>query len=188
MRLTLIPNAKDYKQQNEYQVSMQETHDYFEFLGGTRFSTMDLRKHNSASSIMEALDGTDLLWVCGGNSFLLRYQMQRSGFDDALPGIMDSPIVYGGESAGAIVMGDSLKGIELCDDPRAAPEIIWEGLGVAGGMIVPHADNADFGPCIERISELYRPDQQIILNDNQALLVTTTSRVIVTAEATATIL
>jgi len=84
------------------------------------------------------------VWVCGGNSFILRRAIAQSGFDEAITDLLAADeIVYGGFSAGACVVTPSLMGIDLCDDPEVVPEgyqeeVIWDGLGLVDYSIVPH--------------------------------------------------
>jgi dipeptidase E len=81
------------------------------------------------------LDGANLVWAVGGNVFVLREAMRRSGLDQILQaGELD----YGGYSAGASVAGSTLRGLELVDDVGAVEEPIWEGLGLVDHAIAPH--------------------------------------------------
>ncbi len=91
------------------------------------------------------LEGVDLLWVTGGNTFVLRKAMRLSGLDAWLPRqLREDRIVYGGFSAGVCVTEPSLRGIHLADEPDAHPsgyppsETIWEGLRLVDFHIVPH--------------------------------------------------
>ena len=109
---------------------------------------LDLRDYFARpSEIGRALADCDLVWVNGGNAFTLRAAMRQSGFDRAVTALLDADaIVYGGYSAGAVVAGSTLRGIDLVDsaDPADAlppsyePGIIWEGLGLVRYAIAPH--------------------------------------------------
>lgn len=81
-----------------------------------------------------------MVWVRGGNVFVLRHALACSGADIALTGLIASDaIVYAGYSAGCCVLAPSLRGLELIDDPDAtgaAPR--WDGLGQLPYAIVPH--------------------------------------------------
>lgn len=174
IRMALIPNAKDYKTLEEYELSMNDAIRAFKDLG-LESKVIDLRRFSDDKTVYEALKDYDLIWGNGGNTFILRYEMRRSGFDRAIKRLLADGIVYGGESAGAIVMGASLEGIELADDPMLAPEIIYEGLGLVNVMIVPHADSPD--PAFqERVPDILKmhgdkPYTVIPLNDDQVLVV-----------------
>lgn len=47
-------------------------------------------------------------------------------------------LVYAGYSAGACVLGPTLRGFELVDDPTQVAEPRWDGLGVLDRPLVPH--------------------------------------------------
>ena len=106
---------------------------------------VDLRAHfGDAASLRQRLQGFDLVWVTGGNSFVLRRAMKQSGFDTIIRDMLDADaIAYGGYAAGAVVAGPSLRGLELMDDPFELPDgydepLIWNGLGLTPFAIVPH--------------------------------------------------
>lgn len=106
---------------------------------------VDLRDHFGRSDGLEAdLSRAALVWANGGNAFLLRRAMCQSGLDDLVRRrVADGSLVYGGWSAGAMVAGPSLRGLEVMDDPNVlvdgyAPEPIWQGLGLVDFTFVPH--------------------------------------------------
>lgn len=84
---------------------------------------LDLRDYFSDSSgLRSRLEEFDLVWVLGGNSFVLARAMTLTGFADAVrTGLRDEEFVYGGYSAGACVAGPDLRGIDLVDDPSSLP-------------------------------------------------------------------
>ncbi len=106
---------------------------------------MDLRDFFQAPCELETLlTGFDLIWVRGGNPFVLRRAMRASGFDRAVVKLLERDlVVWGGYSAGVAVLGPSLKGIELVDDPHEVPPgydpaIIWDGLDIIHYTVAPH--------------------------------------------------
>jgi dipeptidase E len=108
----------------------------------------------------------------GGNTFMLRYQMQRSGFDNVIKELLESNIVYGGDSAGALVAGTSIGGINLesSDEPEFAEKVIEDGLDLVPYIIVPHIDDAEFAEVMPVVNA--RPDQDKIirLKNSQAVI------------------
>lgn len=115
---------------------------------GYRPKEIDLREYAGRPAAFErALDGFGAVWVRGGNTFVLRAQLARSGADDILRGrVRGNSIVYGGYSAGACVAAPSLIGVEDADDPgevRLATGIdtVWDGLDLVDFSIVPHLDS-----------------------------------------------
>jgi len=106
---------------------------------------LDLRAYfGDPRSLQQRLGAFDLVWVMGGNSFVLRRAMKQSGFDTVIRELLEADaIAYGGYAAGAVVAGPSLRGLELMDDPWELPDgydepLIWHGLGLTPFAIVPH--------------------------------------------------
>ena len=106
---------------------------------------IDLRNYfNKQSKLEEKLVRFGVIWVRGGNVFVLRQAMKLSGFDNILKNLIEkSNILYGGYSAGVCVLAPTLKGMDLIDDPTVKPygdksEVIWDGLGILSYSIIPH--------------------------------------------------
>jgi dipeptidase E len=91
---------------------------------GYRCEELDLRGcFDDRAALAARLALLDLVWVPGGNSFVLARAMTRSGFNAlARPLIQSGQLAYAGYSAGACVAGPDLKGIDLMDEPEALPE------------------------------------------------------------------
>lgn len=109
---------------------------------------LDLRAFfGKPADLAAALADVRLVWANGGNAFLLRRAMRQSGLDEILKRRVPSgELIYGGWSAGAVVAGPSLRGIDLMDEPyvvadgyAAAP--VWEGLALVDFSIVPHFES-----------------------------------------------
>jgi dipeptidase E len=104
---------------------------------------LDLRVHDRASTA-SFLAGCAGLWVRGGNTFVLREAIARSGLDVLLPDLLErDALAYAGWSAGACVLAPSLAGVELGDDPGAVDRVYgvparWDALGVVDVLVVPH--------------------------------------------------
>jgi dipeptidase E len=70
--------------------------------------------------------------------------MKQSGFDLLIKNaVAHDEIVYAGFSAAAVIAFDSLKGLELTDDPEDVPsgyeaDIVWEGLGFVPYALAVH--------------------------------------------------
>ncbi|CAM5638490.1 Type 1 glutamine amidotransferase-like domain-containing protein [Streptomyces atroolivaceus] len=94
-----------------------------------------------------ALSRFPLIWVRGGNVFVLRRALANSGADRVLAGLLrDDAVVYAGYSAGACVLAPDLHGLEQCDDPQAVRTAYgdqprWDGLGLLPYAVVPHIDS-----------------------------------------------
>lgn len=148
-RIGVIANALDLIPAASREAYARNVHDPVAELNaqGMTAAPLDLRDYFAAPQRLDtALAALDAVWVTGGNSFLLRRAMRQSGFDIAgVQRIKDGKLLYGGYSAGAIVAGPSLRGIEAMDDPSDVaegydPAPIWDGLDLIGLHLVPHYD------------------------------------------------
>jgi dipeptidase E len=119
-------------------------------LAGLGFDTVevDLRSHfGDPSGLAEQLGVLDLLWVVGGNTFVLARAMDACGFSDvARRLIVGDSLVYAGFSAGVCVITPDLAGIELMDDADAVPagyptDARAVALGWIPWRVVPHWDS-----------------------------------------------
>ncbi len=151
-------------------------------LAGLGFTAgeVDLRGYfGDPAGLRAVLAGHDLLWVRGGNTFMLRYALHRSG-DEVLPGLLaGDALAYGGYSAGACVLAPSLRGLEAVDDAgevtstyQTAP--VWDGLGVLDYAIVPHcqSEHPESAGC-DAVAARYRAEgvEHRALRDGQALVI-----------------
>lgn len=146
-RVAVIANGYDYcsaMARDLYRAEVYDPMAEFKALG-LEATELDLRAHfGDAGSLRPRLADYDLVWVMGGNSFVLRRAMHLSGFDRIIRDRLEADtITYGGYAAGAIVAGPTLHGMELMDDPWELPDgydepLIWDGLGLTPFVIVPH--------------------------------------------------
>jgi dipeptidase E len=145
-RAAVIENAQDHLTAAARDSRRRELDDGCELAAlGIATEQVDLRDYFGQPARLAAqLARFDLVWVTGGNAFVLRRAMQRSGFDTLIVDLLDrDEIAYGGSSAGAVVAGPSLAGIDCIDDPHQVPPgydpaPLWEGLGLIDFTIVPH--------------------------------------------------
>jgi len=146
-RAALIENALDLYSEDAREMQRCEVHDPAAELNalGISVTPLDLRRYFGRATALETeLSGYDLVWVVGGNTFVLRRAMKASGFDDVITGMLDKDqIVYGGYGAGAVVAAPSLFGMAMFDDIDEIPagydaETVWDGLGLIDHAIVPH--------------------------------------------------
>lgn len=120
-----------------------------EFLSiGINSEYLDLRDYfENNTALTKKIKEFDLVWILGGNVFLLRRAMKQSGFDKIICDLLvNDQIVYGGFSAATVVAGRTLSCIDLIDNPNQIAEgyhseIIWDGLGLIDFSIVPHCQS-----------------------------------------------
>lgn len=109
---------------------------------------LDLRDYlDQPDRLEKQLREFPMVWVRGGNTFVLRTQFARSGADSVLPALLrEDALVYAGYSAGACLLGPDLHGLEAVDDPaevRPATGVDprWDGLGLVDRRLVVHLDS-----------------------------------------------
>ena len=144
-RIGIIPNALDqYTDIERRKISLQrEANELTEI--GLNPEVIDLRGYfDKPDELKKKLSSLGAVWVLGGNTFVLRKSLQKSGMDEWLVEQRNNPeFVYAGYSAGICVITKDLRNIELMDSPNVTPEgydstTIWEGLGLVNYAIVPH--------------------------------------------------
>jgi dipeptidase E len=176
-RTAIIINAKDDPRRTDRE---ERLHAFATDIAnvGLHGTFVDLLEYTDKPvELAKELSRYDMLFACGGNTFLLRQAMRLSQFDRMTKKLLhDLDIVYAGESAGAIVAGTSLKGIEEMDELEALEggEPIWEGLSLVNKQIIPHADNPDpryAQRAREIASRISNPEHVQLLNDTQALVI-----------------
>lgn len=148
---------------------------------GLRPQELDLRQYfGKSDQLKQAVSSFGLVWVRGGNVFLLRRAFKQSGFDKIVTELLENDqIIYGGYSAGVCVLAPSLHGIELVDPKDETAEgyeieIVWDGLGILGYAIAPHyksdhPESEDINKCVE-----YFADNHILfktLRDGETIVI-----------------
>lgn len=179
-RAAIVLNAKDASSEASRARSLAEETEALARLG-LKPRELDLRDYfGEASRLREALTELDLLWVRGGNVFVLRRAMRQSGLDRLLPELLaGGRLVYGGFSAGTCVLAPSMRGLETVDDPHSAPagyarEPVWEGLGVLPYAVAPHyrSDHPE-SEAVDRLVQRFVDDHVLFkaLRDGEAIVV-----------------
>jgi len=106
---------------------------------GFLVTEIDLRDGLAAT---KRLPEADVIWVRGGNVFVLRRTLADSGADAIVVDLLErDAIVYAGYSAGVCVLAPDLHGLERVDDVTAVHDPIYDGLGVLDRPVVPHVDS-----------------------------------------------
>jgi len=139
-----ISNALDFSNDLKRRKQSEST-DIEQLKGlGLDVEKLDLREYfNRQVNLEKKFLEFGIIWVRGGNCFVLRQAMKISGFDNILKNNLKNDILYGGFSAGICVLAPTLRGFDLMDDLTVNPygdqqEIIWDGLNILNYSIVPH--------------------------------------------------
>ncbi|MFJ3581783.1 Type 1 glutamine amidotransferase-like domain-containing protein [Streptomyces sp. NPDC090127] len=147
-RVAVIANAVDALPAAEREAAVEREIDALTALGLEPVE-LDLRTFfdQSPDQVAAVLERFPMVWVRGGNVFVLRHALARSGADRALVELVQrDALVYAGYSAGACVLAPALHGLEPCDDPDAVATAYhastrWDGLALLDYVVVPHIDS-----------------------------------------------
>ena len=92
----------------------------------------------------------DVVYVCGGNTFLYLYGIRRTGMDKAITKFAKSGGLYYGISAGSIVAGPDIAFIAPLDNPSLVRSLSTvklthvKGLGLTNIAIAPHYNKKEY--------------------------------------------
>jgi dipeptidase E len=183
-RVAIILNARDDLSLTDRENGLAEQAGKLKNIGidGTE---LDLRGFKSAESLKTRLSQYCGVWIPGGNAFLLRRAMYDSGFDKIIGELLENnDFVYAGYSAGVVILGHTMRGLELVDDATAVKrtygsDIVWDGLNLIDCFIVPHfrSDHPE-SPAIEKMVAYFRKDNipYETLRDGQAILINNSTK------------
>src|SRR3989344_8316818 len=139
----VVLNARDHKQECRNEYLLGETEALNDL--GFEVEELDLRNYFGKEKALEKFLRTKgLVWIDGGNTFLLRRAMKQSGFNNVITKLLKGDsIVYGGFSAAVVVLQKSLHGLDIVDNPNNISdgynsEIIWDGLGILDYNVSVH--------------------------------------------------
>jgi dipeptidase E len=180
-KVAVITNAKDYYSSEVRDRRVKENLDFFSALNIDP-TEVDLRPFFYKSGAEKILDNFDYIWLAGGNVFLTRRALRYTKIDEYLiDRVRSNSVIYGGESAGAMAAGPTLKYSELEtdeDSPNFIPtgydkEVIWGGLEIVDFVPVPHYRGPGQPPDIARYIKLLDkagiPHKE--MSDSQAIIV-----------------
>lgn len=143
-RVAVIANAVDITTAQVREGILEKQIDELKELGFSG-EEIDLRDYfNKEKEMEEKLSSFGVVWVTGGNTFILRRAFKYSGFDNIIKKFLaEDKIVYAGYSAGVCILAPSLRGLHIVDHPELITdkydkEVIWEGLGILPYSVAPH--------------------------------------------------
>lgn len=144
-RVGVIMNAVDWSGDKERVFrSLSEQMNILTSLG-FQPEQIDLRNYfGKSNELKKYLTNLGVVWIYGGNTFVLKRAYEQSGFDEIIKEmILKDEIVYAGFSAGVVILSKSMKGLEIIDDPSIVPEgyrsdFSWDGLGILDYHVAVH--------------------------------------------------
>ena len=128
--------------------------------------------NESRERLIAIMKGVDGIYVAGGNSFFLLQQLQKKQLDTYLTDRVREGLPYFGESAGAVLLSESLEPAKPLDDPHDAPDIAgYRGLGLVDFFTLPHVDREKYHAVFEKfIADNEKQIKIVQIRDDQALI------------------
>lgn len=85
----------------------------------------------------------DVIWVCGGNTFLILDRMKKTGIFDFIKGaVLSDESIYFGISAGSIIAGPNIE-VSAPWDENTIDLKDTNGMNIVDFAVVPHYQNKD---------------------------------------------
>jgi dipeptidase E len=146
-KAAIIMNAVDFGDRDRRHRNVS---DHVKKLGELGFEAveLDLRDYFGKETVLkEYLSKIGLVWIYGGNAFILQRAFGQSGFGKLIKELVEQEeIVYAGFSAAICVIAPTLHGLELVDDPIIVPEgyekeFDWSGLGFLSYNVAMHYES-----------------------------------------------
>ncbi|MFC1802332.1 Type 1 glutamine amidotransferase-like domain-containing protein [Patescibacteria group bacterium] len=173
IKFGLVLNSKDYKTVKEREEKLKELIGYFSNLG-LKVEEIDLREFFNNDGLEERLKQYDVIWFNGGNTYMLRSVIEKVGGVEKMVNILDkNNLVYGGDSAGAVMAGSTLKYFEEADDPSVVSNVMYDSLNLIDFVILPHWGSKEYGEAMVSIKNKLEKDnyKTIELTDEEFVLV-----------------
>ncbi|MCB9973057.1 MAG: Type 1 glutamine amidotransferase-like domain-containing protein [Rhodospirillales bacterium] len=134
------------------------------------FKIFDISCEDRAS-IEKAVSLADIVYVTGGNTYVLLDAMQKCEFGIILEEHLRKGKTYIGCSAGAVITCPTIEYMDAMDDSSKADLTSFSGLNLVDFLIVPHIDSDVFCVAVQKIIDSLKKEKVIGLKDDQALFI-----------------
>lgn len=166
--IAFIPNAGDtYDNPYFVEESRKRIH-----LLGLSTKNIDLRMIHSRDSFEQSITDCSGVFIAGGNSFNLLKELYRSGAFYSIKEKVQNGMAYFGESAGAVILYNSIEPVSMIDDPDDVPDLkTTDSLGIVDFITLPHINREKYADLFNSFYTKFSGKHRIIkIRDDQALL------------------
>lgn len=128
----------------------------------------------SSNEISKKLQNNDYIYITGGNTFFLLQELKRTGADQIITKQINSGKIYIGESAGSMIISQSIDYVKDLDDCKKAPQLKdYSALSIVKFYPLPHHTNFPFKKAVEKIISKYESELKLIpISNSQVILIT----------------
>src|SRR5690606_37147375 len=138
---------------------------------GFQITELDLDKASS-DEMQQQLEGSDIVYVAGGNTCYLLKRVRETGFDKMLEEFVYNGGLYAGASAGALIAGPDIGAVSTIDEPEKVQGLkSTKGFGWIDIVPIPHYDMKARTKSIDEITAKYKDHETTLLTDDQAIVV-----------------
>ena len=132
----IITTASPKKELNPFAIQARVD---LESMGFGQVTFLDVEKEP-----IDSLRDADVIYISGGNPYVLLHHLRESGADQLLRNIANEDVIIVGVSAGAVVLGSSIRIVEWFSPALNTIDIKdFTGIQLFDFSILPHADRKD---------------------------------------------
>lgn len=169
LKVAFVPTAGNILKDNQFVAEDRNK------LIDSGFQVVDINLENKTKKqLIEEMNGIDIVFVAGGNTFYLLQETLKSNFNEIVISFVEKGGIYIGSSAGTLLAGPSIELAKNIDNHEEAPELkSFDSLGLVDFVVLPHYDVKDFKDKIDENLQKYQNYKHKIIkiSDNQAVVV-----------------
>ena len=129
-------------------------------------------KGKTEEQLRSSIEDCDIIYLSGWNVFYLLQEANKCGLKNILEDLLAQGKIYGGGSAGAAIVGPTIKPLQTIDDSTKAPELSdYTAFGFVNFIVLPHFDYEKYNKKYKKILKKYNHLNFQPLNNDQAIFV-----------------
>ena len=142
----IITTASPKKELNQIKMPIRID---LEGMGFERVTFLDVENES-----IDSLRDADVIYISGGNPFVLLHHLRESGADRLLQKKVNEDCIIVGVSAGAVVLGSSIRIVEWFSPALNTIDLKdFTGIQLFDFSLLPHADRKDLFPFTDSIED-----------------------------------
>ena len=166
-RVTFIPTASLHEKVNFYVKAGRKSLEKLGFI-------VDELEISTASSeeIASKIQGNDVIYISGGNTFFLLQELKRTGADVLIKEQIKLGKLYIGESAGSVIAAPSVSYMQDMDNASSAKDLdSFDALSAVDFYPIPHYTNFPFAKVAAQMVHKYADLPICPISNREVILV-----------------